>query len=75
MTTDTTTEAPPAAPAGPIVFLRLPEVLRRVPLGRTAWYAAIKEEGAPKPVKLGGVAMWPEREIDAYARKLMAWRG
>lgn len=72
MTTDTTTEA--SAPAGPIHFLRLPDVLRRVPMGKSAWYKAIKDGDAPAPVKLGGVAMWPEHEIDALARRLIEAR-
>lgn len=70
MTTDTPTENPPQ-----IVFLRLPEVLKRVPVGRTAWYDAIKAGEAPKPVKLGGASMWPAHEIDALARKMMTERG
>lgn len=64
-----TTEAP-----SPTIFLRLPEVLRRVPMGRTAWYKAMKDGTAPAPVKLGAVAMWPEHEIEALARRLIAER-
>lgn len=69
MTTDTIDPPPP-----PVSFLRLPDVLRRVPLGKTAWYAAIKAGDAPAPCKLGGVAMWPEHEIDALAQRLIAAR-
>lgn len=72
--TTTTTEAPADAPASDVRFLRLPQVLARIPIGRTAWYQAIKDGDAPAPVKLGTVSMWPAHEIDALAARLMGAR-
>lgn len=34
-------------------FLRLAQVLKFVPVGKTAWYAGVKDGRFPKPVNLG----------------------
>ncbi len=34
-------------------FLRLSQVLKFIPVGKTKWYAGIKEGRFPKPVNLG----------------------
>lgn len=61
---------------GPVIFLRLPEILRRFAIGRTARYEAMRTGKATRPVKLGGITMcmWPEHEIDALVDRLMAAR-
>jgi predicted DNA-binding transcriptional regulator AlpA len=33
-------------------FLRLPQVLSVIPLGKTSWWEGVKEGRFPKPVKL-----------------------
>lgn len=55
-------------------LLRLPEVLGRVGLGRSAWYAAIAARQAPKPCHLGRCAAWPEHEIDIWIAERIAAR-
>jgi len=48
-------------------FLRLPQVMERTGLCRSAVYAM---EGFPKPVKLGGRAVaWVESEVQAWIQK------
>lgn len=34
-------------------FIRLKEVLRLIPIGRTSWYAGLKTGKYPKPIYLG----------------------
>jgi len=34
-------------------FLRLPEVLKVFPVSKSTWWAGIKKDKYPKPVKLG----------------------
>lgn len=55
-------------------LLRLPEVMRRVGLKKTAIYARIATGTFPKPATEGGVSRWFESEIDAYVDGLRARR-
>ena len=34
-------------------FIRLSQVLKLIPIAKTAWYAGVKEGRFPQPVKLG----------------------
>lgn len=34
-------------------YLRLPQVLRFIPIGRSTWWKWVAEGKAPKPIKLG----------------------
>lgn len=49
-------------------FLRLPEVMHRVSLGKTAIYAMIKREEFPAPIKLGLASVWEERAVNDWIR-------
>lgn len=55
-------------------LLRLPEVMRRVGLKKTAVYARITAGAFPKPVVEGNVSRWFESEIDAYIEGLRVRR-
>ena len=47
-------------------LLRLPRVIERTGLGRSALYERIKDGLLPTPIKQGKrVSVWPEHEIDA----------
>ena len=48
-------------------FIRLPEVLKRIPVSKTTWYQGIKEGRFPKPTdKFGSkVAAWDVNDIRA----------
>ena len=49
-----------------LIFITLPEVLRRKGGGKSTLYAEIKEGYFPKPIKLGLRRIgWPEHEVDA----------
>lgn len=57
-------------------LLRLPEVLRRVPLSKAALYRAVREKRFPPPCKLlgGRGSAWDEREVSAYIEARLAER-
>lgn len=53
-------------------FLELPDVMKKVRLGKTAIYDRIAIDQFPKPVKIGHrKSVWPEHEIDKYMQELM----
>lgn len=46
-------------------LLRLPEVLCRIPVSRTSWWAGIRKGIYPSPVRLGPrTVAWKESDID-----------
>jgi predicted DNA-binding transcriptional regulator AlpA len=52
-------------------FIKLPEVLRLIPVGKTKWYNGIKTGEYPKPVKLGlRACAWRVEDIKALIEKL-----
>lgn len=55
-------------------LLRLPDVMRRIGMKRTAVYALMKEGSFPAPVKVGGASAWVDYEITQWIERLMAAR-
>lgn len=53
-------------------FLRIPAVMKKVSLGKTAIYAKINAGDFPPPIKLGYVSVWLESEIDEWIRTKVA---
>ena len=55
-------------------LLRLPDVMARTALSRSALYAAMAEGKFPKPVKIGSrLNAWPDAEIaDWIASRIQA---
>jgi predicted DNA-binding transcriptional regulator AlpA len=48
-------------------LLRLPEVLERVPVGRSTWWKWVKNGHAPSPVKIGPrTTAWRESDLNAF---------
>ncbi|OPY65058.1 MAG: Prophage CP4-57 regulatory protein (AlpA) [Syntrophorhabdaceae bacterium PtaU1.Bin034] len=46
-------------------YLRLPQVLDRIPVSRSTWWAGVKKGIFPKPIKLSPrVTVWLEADID-----------
>lgn len=46
-------------------LLRLPDVLSRIPVSKSAWWAGVKSQRFPQPVKLGPrTTAWRESEIN-----------
>jgi predicted DNA-binding transcriptional regulator AlpA len=45
-------------------FLRLNEVLKLIPVGKTTWWAGVKTGRFPKPIKLGmRITAWRVEDI------------
>lgn len=55
-------------------LIRLPEVLERVALKKTAVYKLMAEEEFPRPVKLGSASAWVETEIKDWISDRMTER-
>ena len=47
-------------------FIRLPDVLRRVGLGKTKIYEMISNGEFPKPTKMGRAALWRDDTITKW---------
>ena len=61
MTNDNTTQA-----GG---FMRLPEILKIIPVGRSTWWAGVKSGRFPKAVKIGArTTAWRVEDIQALVR-------
>ncbi|MBV2127968.1 helix-turn-helix transcriptional regulator [Arsukibacterium indicum] len=51
-------------------LLKLPEVLKKVPVSKTTWYAMVKSGEAPAAYKLGPRSVaWSEDQINDWIRK------
>lgn len=45
-------------------FLRLPQILNLIPIGKSTWWAGVKSGRFPKPVKLGpNITAWRAESI------------
>ncbi|WP_100640740.1 helix-turn-helix transcriptional regulator [Alteromonas facilis] len=51
-------------------LIRLPEVLNRLPISKSAWWAGIQSGKFPKPVKIGRTSAWDETEINQLITSL-----
>ncbi len=53
-------------PISDAALLRLPEVLRLIPVGKSTWWAGVKSGRYPRPIKLGpGITVWRWADIRA----------
>lgn len=58
-----------------MVLIRLPQVLKMVPVSKTTWYAMVKANEAPKPVDLGARAVaWVKEDIEKWIEDKVAAR-
>lgn len=54
-------------------LIKLPEVLKMVPVGKTTWYGLISKNEAPAPIHLGARSVaWDKADIEAWIRKRKA---
>jgi prophage regulatory protein len=52
-------------------FVRLPQVLRVIPLGKTSWWQGVKTGRFPKPVKLSArCTAWRAEDIRDLIQRL-----
>lgn len=51
-------------------FLRLSQILKLIPVGKTTWWNGVKSGRFPKPVKLGGrITAWRVEDIRALIER------
>jgi prophage regulatory protein len=55
-------------------LIRLPEVLERVSLKKTAVYKMMAEDEFPRPVKVGSASLWVDEEVDDWICDMAACR-
>lgn len=54
-------------------YLRLPQVLERIPVSRSTWWAGVKTGRFPQPVKLSPrVTVWLEEDIEKIGETVPA---
>lgn len=53
-------------------FLRIDEVLERLPFGKSHLYTEMAARRAPRPIKLGRLSVWRVSDIEAYVERLIA---
>jgi len=52
-------------------FLRLPAVLKFIPIGKSSWWEGVKSGKYPQPVKLGAkITAWRAEDIRALIEQL-----
>lgn len=52
-------------------LLRLPQVLKIIPINKSAWWQGCKDGRYPKPIKLGPrTTVWKALDISAFVRQL-----
>jgi len=52
-------------------FVRLPQILALIPIGKSTWWAGVKTGKYPQPIKLGAnTTVWKKDDIDALIKKL-----
>lgn len=57
-----------AVPNDPVRFLRIRDVLKRVPISRPTIYRMMRRGDFPKAVPIGCSAVWVEKEIDEWVQ-------
>ena len=59
-------------PPAPLRLLRLPEVLNRIPVSKSTWWAGVASGRFPKAVRLGPRSTaWLEDDVDRLIRELV----
>lgn len=62
--------------AHPTRLIRLPEVLRRLGVGRTLLYQLVSEGRLPRPVKITPrLSAWLEADVEAFIQRIAESRG
>lgn len=52
------------------VFLRLPQVLARIPVSKSSWWDGVRTGRFPKSIKLGArITVWLKSDIDQLIEK------
>lgn len=55
-------------------YLKVRDLLKRLPISRPTIYRMVKRGDMPKPIKLGSSTVWLESEINDWERNLASAR-
>ena len=50
-------------------LLRLPQVLKIIPINKSAWWQGCKDGRYPKPIKLGRSSRWLKSEVENWLQE------
>ncbi len=54
-------------PPSPQGYLRIPQVLKLIPVSKSTWWSWVKEGKAPAPIKLGPkITAWKAEDIHQF---------
>jgi len=57
-------------------FVRLPQILSVIPIGKSTWWAGIKTGKYPSPIKLGAnTTVWRAEDIHSLIEKIGSKEG
>ncbi len=52
-------------------FVRLPQILALIPIGKSTWWAGVKTGKYPQPIKIGAnTTVWKAEDIHTLIKKL-----
>lgn len=58
------------------IFLRLPDVLKIIPVSKSTWWAGCRSGEYPKPIKLSTrTSAWLQTDIEKLCDRLVEERG
>ncbi len=53
-------------------FLRLPQVLDRIPVSKSSWWAGVKSGRYPKSIKIGArTTVWLKSDIELLIKRML----
>jgi len=61
-------------PEQPLRFIRIGDVLERLPISRSSFWDGIRKGKYPKPRHIGRIAVWSTKEIDDLLNSIDAGR-
>jgi prophage regulatory protein len=51
-------------------YVRMPVILRFLPISRTAWLNGVRDGRFPKPIKFGRCSLWRAQDIRAVIARI-----
>jgi predicted DNA-binding transcriptional regulator AlpA len=61
---------PTPAPAGPPLFLRPAQLQAMIPVSTSTFWRMVKDGRLPRPIKHGGVCLFPVSAVEQWTRSL-----
>ena len=59
-------------PWGTPALMRLPDVLRRIPVSKSTYWAGARAGHFPRPRHIGRIAVWSKEDVDAFVMSIIA---